>query len=111
MSSIKAFSFLEVLVSLSILSFALLSLLQLQATSLDYQHEATLITKANHLLTDAALNIIYDNPNMNNAQNQRIKMQFPNGQWQATSSHNATRLQLSWKLPQQSIFKLAFELN
>lgn len=109
MFSAKAFSFLEVLVSLSILSFALLSLIKLQIVSLDYQYEAMLITRANHLLSDASLGAIFNDGT--NDLSQQAQANFPNGSWQASVSDKQINLQLSWQLPKQPVYQLKFNLS
>lgn len=109
MSSTRAFSFLEVLVSLSILSFALLSLIKLQIVSLDYQYEAMLITRANHLLSDASLSAIFNDDT--NDFSQQVQANFPKSAWQASISDNHINLQLSWQLPKQPSYQLKFNLS
>lgn len=109
MFPVKAFSFLEVLISLVILSFALLSLIKLQMVSLDYQYEATLITRANHILTDATLATLFGDAKETEAN--QVQAQFPQGQWQASTSDNNINLQLSWQIPKQPPYQLKFNLS
>ncbi|MDY7036263.1 MAG: prepilin-type N-terminal cleavage/methylation domain-containing protein [Thermodesulfobacteriota bacterium] len=56
-SKSKGFTLLEILISLGILSIALLSVIQLQAKNLDLQTEAQFITIANLLAHDRLSNI------------------------------------------------------
>ena len=106
MYKITAFSFIEILISLSIISVALLGLVRLQMMTLSYQNESALLAKAANVISDVMLAQSHQDAAVYAQQSAYVRFAFPQGQLNLLV--NKTHLSLQWKLPQLPLFQLTF---
>ncbi|MAZ38654.1 MAG: hypothetical protein CMF49_00895 [Legionellales bacterium] len=104
----KAFSLIEILLSLSIISIALLGLMQLQAFTLFYQYESTLLAKSANIISNVMLANSYQDTQVDYQQSIYAQRALPQGQLSISKTPTQISMTLHWKLPKLSAFQLTF---
>jgi len=105
-----AFSLIEVLISLTILSFALLSLVRLQVFIMSYQYEATLLAKAANVVSDVTLSYIYNCHDLTTTYH-NVQTNFSQGMLIQSGDENHIQVKLTWKVPRLPLYQLNYQVR
>lgn len=106
-----AFSLIEVLISLTIISFGLLSLLQLQMLSLDYQYEAVLMARAGLIFRDVGIAQIYHLLDDASERSKQVSDNFPQAKYQLEATRKGVSQSLVWQNRRRGNSQLHFMLK